>query len=156
MLGFSSPTFMRNVSAKKSVKTPSPLASHAGVSGRSLLFHSSEITMNDRKRLRRLPLLEKNRKSAYRKATVTSALPCLVLWPSDTHAHRCPSRNGCWCRGTKRRNIRKDAMAIALEPNSTYNLLSKDSSSPNRLFVHVKLTDTCLRALEEFQSHQVG
>lgn len=50
---------------------------------------------------------------------------------------------------------RKDAMAVVLEPNSVYNLISRTDASNNKLLVHVKLTDSCLRALEEYQSGEV-
>ena len=46
-------------------------------------------------------------------------------------------------------------MAIVLEAKSSYNLISRTESSNNRLLVHVKLTDSCLRALEEYQSVEV-
>ena len=46
-------------------------------------------------------------------------------------------------------------MAVVLEPNSSYNLISRADSGNNKLLVHVKLTDSCLRALEEYQSAQV-
>lgn len=46
-------------------------------------------------------------------------------------------------------------MAIVLEPKSSYNLISQTDSSNNRLLLHVKLTDSCLRALEEYQSLEV-
>lgn len=49
----------------------------------------------------------------------------------------------------------ENAMAIVLTPKSSYNLISQTESSDNRLLVHVKLTDSCLRALEEYQSAEV-
>ncbi|XP_073242271.1 RNA polymerase II elongation factor ELL2-like isoform X2 [Porites lutea] len=50
----------------------------------------------------------------------------------------------------------EDAMAIVLSPKSLYNLISQTEPSDNRLLVHVKLTDSCLRALEEYQSAEVS
>lgn len=47
-------------------------------------------------------------------------------------------------------------MAIVLTPKSLYNLISQTEPSDNRLLVHVKLTDSCLRALEEYQSAEVS
>ena len=49
----------------------------------------------------------------------------------------------------------ENAMAIVLTPKSLYNLISQTEPSDNRLLVHVKLTDSCLRALEEYQSAEV-
>lgn len=49
----------------------------------------------------------------------------------------------------------ENAMAIVLEPKSSYNLISRTESSNTRLLVHVKLTDSCLRALEEHQLAEV-
>ena len=46
-------------------------------------------------------------------------------------------------------------MAIVLEPKTSYNLISRTESSDNKLLVHVKLTDSCLRALEEYQLVEV-
>lgn len=46
-------------------------------------------------------------------------------------------------------------MAIVLEPKTSYNLISRTESSNNKLLVHVKLTDSCLRALEEYQLVEV-
>ena len=46
-------------------------------------------------------------------------------------------------------------MAIVLKPESSYNLISRTETSDNRLLIHVKLTDSCLRALEEHQSAEV-
>ena len=43
-------------------------------------------------------------------------------------------------------------MAIVLKANSSYNLVSENSSSEGKVIAHVKLTDSCLRALEEYQS----
>ncbi|XP_020601663.1 RNA polymerase II elongation factor ELL-like [Orbicella faveolata] len=47
-------------------------------------------------------------------------------------------------------------MAIVLEPKTSYNLISRTESSNNKLLVHVKLTDSCLRALEEYQLVEVS
>lgn len=49
----------------------------------------------------------------------------------------------------------ENAMAVVLEPKTSYNLISRTDSNDNRLFVHVKLTDSCLRALEEYQAAEV-
>ena len=46
-------------------------------------------------------------------------------------------------------------MAIVLEPKTSYNLISRTESSNNKLLVHVKLTDSCLRALEGYQLVEV-
>lgn len=46
-------------------------------------------------------------------------------------------------------------MAIVLEPKTSYNLISRTESRNNKLLVHVKLTDSCLRALEEYQLVEV-
>lgn len=46
-------------------------------------------------------------------------------------------------------------MAIVLEPKTSYNLISRTELSNNKLLVHVKLTDSCLRALEEYQLVEV-
>ncbi|KAL9986337.1 hypothetical protein ACROYT_G000474 [Oculina patagonica] len=47
-------------------------------------------------------------------------------------------------------------MAIVLEPKTSYNLISPTESGNNKLLVHVKLTDSCLRALEEYQLVEVS
>lgn len=47
-------------------------------------------------------------------------------------------------------------MAIVLEPKTSYNLISRTESRNNKLLVHVKLTDSCLRALEEYQLVEVS
>ena len=50
---------------------------------------------------------------------------------------------------------KENAMTIVLEPKTSYNLISRTESSNNKLLVHVKLTDSCLRALEEYQLVEV-
>ena len=47
------------------------------------------------------------------------------------------------------RNLQENAMVIILEPKTSYNLISRRESSNNKLLVQVKLTDSCLRGLEE-------
>lgn len=46
-------------------------------------------------------------------------------------------------------------MAIVLEPKTSYNLISRTEPGNNKLLIHVKLTDSCLRALEEYQLVEV-
>ncbi|XP_048583626.1 RNA polymerase II elongation factor ELL2 isoform X1 [Nematostella vectensis] len=43
-------------------------------------------------------------------------------------------------------------MAIVLQPKTDYKLLSESHSNQDKLIVHVKLTDSCLKALQEYQS----
>ena len=55
----------------------------------------------------------------------------------------------CWV------SRKENAMAIVLEPKSSYNLISRAESSNNKLLMHVKLTDSCLRALEDYRLAEV-
>ena len=49
----------------------------------------------------------------------------------------------------------ENAMAIVLEPKTSYNLISREESNNNKILIHVKLTDSCLRALEDYESAEV-
>lgn len=46
-------------------------------------------------------------------------------------------------------------MAIDLGPNTNYELLSGDHLCQDKVIVHVKLTDSCLRALQGFKNVKV-
>lgn len=73
--------------------------------------------------------------------------------------------SGC-CAGTKRtrrtfdqeksRTRKKDvAMAINLQPKTNYKLVSQDHVDHDKVIVQVKLTDSCLRALQDFKNAKV-
>lgn len=46
-------------------------------------------------------------------------------------------------------------MAVDLGPNTKYELLSEDHLCEDKIIVHVKLTDSCLRALQGFKNLKV-
>ena len=47
-------------------------------------------------------------------------------------------------------------MAKSLKPNSTYNLSTKEDENSNLELFFVKLTDSSLKAVEEYIEYQVG